>query len=166
MSELLESPQEIRVVKKGSRAWLAGVLTETLEDDPSSSLLDSIWLLLPDAMGEEKVCDLLIEALIQIRCRIDGASRAQIYREVNTLREAGQKEYARQDHDAFGNFKRVADVLDSTPRDVLVVYLCKHLDGIRAWLDGHRSQREGVEGRINDAIVYFVILKGMIRAGV
>jgi hypothetical protein len=40
----------------------------------------------------------------------------------------------------------------------------KHLDGINAYLNGHKSQREDVEGRIIDAQVYLFLLLGYITA--
>tara|TARA_R100000808_G_C2135347_1_gene143756 strand:- start:851 stop:1042 length:192 start_codon:yes stop_codon:yes gene_type:complete len=45
-----------------------------------------------------------------------------------------------------------------------MVYLLKHIDGINAYIDGHKSQREGVEGRIIDTIVYLFLLWGYITA--
>ncbi|HEX6940221.1 MAG TPA: hypothetical protein VF158_12475 [Longimicrobiales bacterium] len=45
----------------------------------------------------------------------------------------------------------------------MLVYLEKHLDGIHAYVQGHRSQRESVRGRINDAIVYLCLLRGMVE---
>ena len=86
----------------------------------------------------------------------------RLYREEQRLREAGQQEYARTDN-AFANFVRVAEYLGLRPEQVLLVYLLKHIDGISAWANGHRSQRENVRGRINDARVYLAILAGMAR---
>ena len=86
----------------------------------------------------------------------------RLYREEQRLREAGQQEYARTDN-AFANFVRVAEYLSLRPEQVLLVYLLKHIDGISAWANGHRSQRENVRGRINDARVYLAILAGMAR---
>ena len=43
-----------------------------------------------------------------------------------------------------------------------MVYLLKHIDGIMAHINGHKSQREDVRGRITDAIVYLLLLRGMI----
>ena len=43
-----------------------------------------------------------------------------------------------------------------------MVYLLKHIDGINAYIDGHKSQRETVEGRITDAIVYLFLLHSML----
>ena len=77
-------------------------------------------------------------------------------------REAGQKEYARNQNNAFANFERVGDYVCIDKKQVLMVYLLKHIDGIMAYINGHKSQREGVEGRITDAIVYLLLLRGMV----
>lgn len=79
------------------------------------------------------------------------------------LREAGQKEYAHSDSNAFRNFEALAEDLDLDRKTVLWIYLAKHLDGIVSYLNGHRSQRESIHGRIADAIVYLSLLDGMIQ---
>jgi len=79
------------------------------------------------------------------------------------VRAAGQKEYARQENNAFANFERVADYINSDREKVLMVYLLKHIDGIASFVNGHQSQREDVRGRITDAIVYLCLLWGMIE---
>ena len=79
------------------------------------------------------------------------------------MRAAGQKEYARKSNNAFANFERVSDYIDSTREKVLMVYLLKHIDGISSFVNGHKSQREDVRGRITDAIVYLCLLWGMIE---
>lgn len=81
----------------------------------------------------------------------------------NTFREAGQKEYAHDEDNAFANFERIANQLGLDRKEVLYVYLFKHLDGIVSYIKGHRSQRESVEGRILDARVYLALLAGMIQ---
>ena len=43
-----------------------------------------------------------------------------------------------------------------------MVYLLKHIDGISSFVNGHKSQREDVRGRLTDAIVYLCLLWGMI----
>ena len=43
-----------------------------------------------------------------------------------------------------------------------MVYILKHIDGIIAHVDGHKSQREHIHGRITDAIVYLTLLWGML----
>ena len=79
------------------------------------------------------------------------------------MRAAGQKEYARETNNAFANFERVADHIDSTKEKVLMVYLLKHIDGISSFVNGHKSQREDVRGRLTDLTVYLWLLWGMIE---
>ena len=87
----------------------------------------------------------------------------KIFQQIQTTREAGQKEYARQQNNAFANFERVADYIDSDRQKVLLTYLLKHIDGICSFVNGHQSQREDVRGRITDAIVYLCLLWGMVE---
>ena len=79
------------------------------------------------------------------------------------MRAAGQKEYARKKDNAFANFERVGENLNVDRKKVLLVYLLKHIDGICAYVDGHKSQREDVRGRITDVIVYLCLLWGMVE---
>ena len=88
---------------------------------------------------------------------------SQIFKEIQTVREAGQKEYARNQNNAFANFERIANNLDTSREKILMVYLLKHIDGILSYINGHKSQREDVRGRITDAIVYLCLLWGMIN---
>jgi hypothetical protein len=77
------------------------------------------------------------------------------------VRQDGQKEYAHDDNNAFANFERLALDLNISREMVLYVYLKKHLDGILAYIKGHRSQREDVGQRIKDARMYLALLWGM-----
>ena len=86
----------------------------------------------------------------------------QIFAECQKLRGAGQAEYAHREEEAFANFIRVAERMHVDRKQVLMVYAEKHLDGIHSFLNGHKSQREDVRGRINDVIVYMCLLRGMI----
>lgn len=79
------------------------------------------------------------------------------------MRAAGQKEYARKKDNAFANFEKIADNLDIDRKEVLLVYLLKHIDGICAYVKGHKSQREDVRGRMTDVIVYLCLLWGMVN---
>jgi len=85
----------------------------------------------------------------------------QIIDKVKQTRDSGQKEYAHSEDNVFANFERVAEGLDISREQALMVYLMKHMDGINAWIKGHKSQREDVTGRIKDAIVYLCLLWGM-----
>ena len=75
----------------------------------------------------------------------------------------GHKEYAHRDADVHANFKRVGEALGLDPKLVLLVYLLKHMDGISAYCQGHKSQREDVRGRITDAKVYLSLLWAMVE---
>ena len=88
----------------------------------------------------------------------------KIFQQIQTTREAGQKEYARDQDNAFANFQRIAENLRFKKEEVLLVYLLKHIDGICSYVKGHKSQREDVRGRITDSIVYLCLLWGMIEA--
>lgn len=93
--------------------------------------------------------------------QVDYKRRAELMRQLFdqclAMAEAGQKEYA-HGGDSLSNFRRLSVMLKLSPTHVLWVYLQKHLDGITGWITGHRSQREPVQGRIIDAIVYLAIL--------
>jgi hypothetical protein len=86
----------------------------------------------------------------------------EVFEECGRLRDAGQKEYAHRDENAFANFERVAERLGIDRKKVLMVYMEKHLDGIHSFINGHKSQREDVRGRINDVITYACLLRGMV----
>lgn len=85
-----------------------------------------------------------------------------IFEECGALRGAGQAEYAHREENAFANFERVAERQGLDRKQVLMVYVEKHIDGIHSYIKGHKSQREDVRGRINDLIVYMCLLRGMI----
>ena len=87
----------------------------------------------------------------------------KFWKEIQATRDAGQKEYARDIDNVFANFERVGKYINVSREQVLMVYLLKHIDGIMAYINGHKSQREGVEGRITDAIVYLLLLRGMVE---
>ena len=86
-----------------------------------------------------------------------------IIEEVTLMRDQGQKEYAHDEKDVFANFNRIANLLEEDRKKVLMTYMLKHIDGIAAYVKGHKSQREDVRGRITDCIVYLMLLWGMIE---
>ena len=86
-----------------------------------------------------------------------------IIKEVTLVRDEGQKEYAHDEKDVFANFNRVANLLEEDRKKVLMTYMLKHIDGIAAYVKGHKSQREDVTGRITDCMVYLMLLWGMIQ---
>lgn len=83
--------------------------------------------------------------------------------EILPLWKEGSKEYAHAGHSPFANFERGAKEMGIDRKQVLWVYAMKHKDGIAAALKGHTSQREDVRGRINDFIVYLLLLRGIFN---
>ena len=86
-----------------------------------------------------------------------------IFKEVLRVRDAGQTEYARDKDNVFANFERVALFTGTTREKALITYLIKHIDGLCAYADGHRSQREDIRGRLTDIIVYCLLFWGMVE---
>lgn len=69
--------------------------------------------------------------------------------------------------DVFDNFKRNADAMGLTKYQVWLVYCSKHFDAIRNAVKQNPSQpidkSEGLVGRIDDAINYLNLLRGMLK---
>jgi hypothetical protein len=86
----------------------------------------------------------------------------KVFGELRATREAGQKEYAHKEENAFRNFEQTGADLDIPREKVLYIFAKKHWDGIMAYINGHQSQREDVRGRIKDVIVYLILLWAMI----
>jgi hypothetical protein len=87
----------------------------------------------------------------------------KIFKEIQKVREQGQREYARKESNAFANFEKIAENINTSREKVLLVYMLKHIDGICSFVEGHKSQREDVRGRITDVIVYLCLLWGMVE---
>lgn len=87
----------------------------------------------------------------------------RVHAEIMELNRQGRQEYAHDERNAFANFERIGADLGLSREHVLLVYLLKHLDGIKAYVNGLKSQREDVRGRIRDAIVYLHLLYGMVE---
>ena len=88
-----------------------------------------------------------------------------IWQKITRMRDAGQKEYAHDEKNVFANFERAANLLGVNREKILLTYLLKHIDGIAAYANGHKSQREDITGRITDAIVYLCLLWAMVDEG-
>lgn len=78
------------------------------------------------------------------------------------------EEYARSD-DQLANFKRQGVDNDFPPEGILMIYLNKHLDSIKKFVRDLRTKEVGqiqesepIEGRIDDAILYLVLLRALI----
>jgi hypothetical protein len=77
------------------------------------------------------------------------------------------KEYTQGDR--LDNFKRLAIEMKISPKQVLWVYLKKHLDSIASYIAVDAKSAtppvlsEPIEGRIKDARVYLSLLRGLIE---
>lgn len=74
----------------------------------------------------------------------------------------GQKEYAHDADNCFANFDSDADHGVSRLQSI-ATHLNKHMRGIKAFVNGHRSQREDIRGRIKDARLYLALLWAAIE---
>lgn len=88
---------------------------------------------------------------------------AERMKELDAVREDGQKEYAHSTDRPFRNFEVLSEELGIPREHVCWVYLRKHLDGILAYINGHRSQREPVWGRFKDAHMYLYLIEFMLE---
>ena len=82
---------------------------------------------------------------------------------VKNTRDSGQNEYARDTEDVLANFKRIGSWKNESQESDLLTYLLKHIDGIISHINGYVSQREDVQGRITDVIVYCMLLWAMVE---
>ena len=83
------------------------------------------------------------------------------------LTETKGEEYKRSDDNQFANFERGAKDFGVTREVVLSIYLSKHYDAIKTYIkDGmagtRRHYSEPITGRIDDAILYLLLLRGML----
>lgn len=90
----------------------------------------------------------------------------ELYKRLVSLTETKGEEYKRRDDNQFANFERGAQALGLTREQVLMVYLSKHLDSIVTYVKDRAAGQEKVyaepiSGRIDDAILYLLILRGM-----
>lgn len=86
------------------------------------------------------------------------------YKSLLELTATKGEEYSR-DVDQLANFKRQSVELGISPEQVLQVYLNKHLDSIKSFIKTQKVLSEPIEGRIDDAILYLILLKGLLEDG-
>ena len=73
------------------------------------------------------------------------------------------KEYTVSSDDKLKNFKSVGERLNLKPEEILLVYLLKHMDSIRNYVQtGTEACEESISGRIRDARNYLLLLHAMI----
>jgi hypothetical protein len=84
-------------------------------------------------------------------------------RNVIALRRTKAVDYS-DPHDAFSGLRRVAQEMELTEAKTLLVFMAKHWDTIRWYVirgDGRHS--EEIDGRIDDMIVYLILLKAVLK---
>src|SRR5690606_34800971 len=85
----------------------------------------------------------------------------QTFERIRELTASKGEEYSR-DEDQLANFKRGAKDADISPRQVWVVFFNKHIDAIKTWVRDGKEGSEPIEGRIDDAILYLILLKAIV----
>lgn len=88
----------------------------------------------------------------------------EYFESILKLNETKGNDYSGNE-DVFANFKRNVQRLGLEPYEVWSVYFFKHLDAIETWLRDGEVKSEPIEGRIDDAILYLLLLRGMISEG-
>lgn len=102
-------------------------------------------------------------------------NREQFRRSIDELHErlvnltvTKGEEYKRAEDNQFANFERGAATLGMTREQVLWVYLSKHMDSIATYIKDHaqgvdRVYAEPITGRVDDAILYLLLFRGMTQ---
>ena len=80
---------------------------------------------------------------------------------IRKLRQTKGRDYAHE-ADPLANFKRHAANLDLTAEQIWAVYASKHWDAIMAYCKRGQVESEPIDGRIDDALTYLLLLKGLI----
>jgi hypothetical protein len=72
------------------------------------------------------------------------------------------EEYAGSD-DQLANFHRSGAEAGTRPEQAWLIFFNKHMDAIKHYVRHDRALSEPIEGRIDDAILYLILLKAMVR---
>ena len=83
--------------------------------------------------------------------------------EMDIMRDKG-REYTVHNSDKLHNFKSIAERTGLKTEVVLLVYLLKHMDSIRNFIqEGVEASDEPIAGRIRDARNYLLLLSAIIQ---
>ena len=87
----------------------------------------------------------------------------QTFERMYNLTASKGVEYSNSD-DQLANFKRLGRELGLTPEAINLVFLTKHIDSIKHYVrnNGEQLLSEPIQGRIDDAILYLILLKSII----
>lgn len=86
------------------------------------------------------------------------------FEEISALTATKGNEYAQSD-DQLANFRRWSADSGTSPETVLMVFMNKHLDSIKGYIRGDTTLSESIESRIDDSILYLILLKAMVTEG-
>ena len=83
-----------------------------------------------------------------------------ILKHAEDVRHQRGESYAGLDpeEDAHGNFRRIAALTKREPREIIMVYLAKHMDSISTIVAGGADGGEPLSERIADALNYLLFL--------
>lgn len=84
------------------------------------------------------------------------------FSKINELSSTKGIEYAGKE-DRLLNFKRSAKEAGTHPFKVWLIFFNKHMDAIKSYVRTRKVYSEPIEGRIDDAILYLILLKAMVR---
>lgn len=79
------------------------------------------------------------------------------------LTESKGREYRGSDDDQLANFYRSAKEAGIKPTQAWLVFFNKHIDAIKSFIRTESIFSEPIEGRIDDAILYLILLKALLR---
>ena len=82
--------------------------------------------------------------------------------EIKGLTTTKGEEYANSDNQ-LANFHRLADRLGIKAEAIILVFLAKHMDAIDHFVRTGKKHSEPIQGRIDDAILYLLLLKAQIK---
>lgn len=82
--------------------------------------------------------------------------------EIERLNNTKGREYA-DDAEALANFYNRAEQMGIDPKVVWGAFFGKHIDSIFSYIKRGEVLSEPIQGRIDDAILYLILLKGLIE---
>jgi len=83
------------------------------------------------------------------------------FESIKVLNDTKGEEYSGEE-DALANFKRTGKAQDLPAMKVWAVFAAKHYDAINSFIRNGKVLSEPIEGRIDDLIMYLLLLKGLI----
>lgn len=84
------------------------------------------------------------------------------FQQILNLSDTKGREYAGV-QDKFANFKNTAKESETEAIKVLYIFMNKHYNAIQSYVRERKVYSEPIEGRIDDMILYLLLLKGMIK---